>query len=460
MAAVRFCSIKTFVALVAATTLIPASREAAAAAGAHRGDGSLTLVGSAASVGATEMVSVRYDGAQTLRRSLSPTVSATGRFVAFSSRARISNAPVDLTDLQVYVRDMDTGVSRLVSRARGGGGGNADSNWASISADGTRIVYNSAASNLVAGDTNGYPDVYMYDTQTKTTSLISHRPDGGAANFGSFIPYISADGTHVVYTSSASDLVGGSGARGEINVYLHDIAAGTTKLVSHGTGDALANDESIAESISADGNLVTFRSLAANLIPDDNNGRTEDVFLYNASTGQNQIISGTPGEPANAGSGSSAISGNGNYVAYSSAASNLVADDNNGRADVFLYDVEVNSTTLISRGRGGLAANGDSFYPTISRDGTRIAYLSWARNLVAEPDSIYTDIYVFDTTTESTRLITKAPNGSPADDRSDGVKISLDGRYIAYDSRASNLVPGDNDAAAPNPRDVFRYRLS
>jgi hypothetical protein len=385
--------------------------------------------------------------------------------VAFASRARIADGPTDLTRLQVYVRDMETGVSRLVSRARGGGGGNADSDWPSISADGTRIVYNSLASNLVAGDTNKYPNVYMYDTRTGRTSLVSHRADGAPANFGSFTAYISADGTRVVYTSSASDLVSGSGARGEINVYLYDIAAGTTSLVSHGTGDALANDASIAESISADGDLLTFRSLATNLVPNDNNGRTEDVFLYNASTGQNQIISGSPSEPTNAGSYNSVISGDGDYVAYTSHADNLVTDtdDNNLRSDVFLYDVAASSTTLISRRRGGLAsANGDSFDPTISRDGTRIAYSSWAGNLVAEPDSVYTDIYVFDTTIESTRLITEAPNGSPADDHSGGATISLNGAYIAYDSRANNLVRGDNDAAGPKPRprDVFRYRLS
>ncbi len=461
MGSVRSGSTKACVALVAVAVLTPASAGATGTSERQNVHWPPALVGSAVSIGETEIVSLRNDGAQTLRRSLSPTVSARGRFVAFSTRAHITDRPAHLAYLQVYVRDMDTGVSRLVSRAQGGGGGNGSSNWPSISADGTRIVYESGANNLVVGDTNGYTDVFTYDTQTKTTSLISHRPDGGPANFASGKAYIAANGTSVVFTSTASNLVSESvGGRGQPNVYLYDIAAGTTKLVTDPAGDATTGDPSYAGSISANGDLVTFRSTATNLVPDDHNGRVEDVFLYNATTGQNQIISETPSGPGDAGSGESMISGNGNYVAYDSFANNLVAGDDNRRADVFVYDVAANSTTLISRGRDGLSANNDSYSPSISRDGERIAYTSYATNLVARPDYFTGDIYVFDSTTGSTRLISKAPDGSPADGGSDRAAISIDGTHVGFESRANNLVPGDNDAADYRPRDVFLHHLS
>lgn len=412
---------------------------------------------SAAPIGTTRMVSLRYDGRQTLRRSTIPAVSSQGQFVAFSSRARIIAGPASLASFQVFVRDMETDSRLLVSRARDGGGGNGDSGWPSISADGTRIVYTSGADNLVRGDTNGAADIFMYDTTTGTTTLISRAPNGDPANRRSFLATISADGTSIVFTSSATNIVRGSGDFD--NVFIYDIAADTTRLVTRPPDGSAANYYSVAGSISGDGTRVTYRSGASNLVRNDTNGR-DDVFLYSATTDTNKLISRTSaGESANGDSVTSVISADGTTVAYYSYANNLVHDDENFIADIFVYDVATASTTLISRGRDGQPANSDSYYPSISGDGTLIAYTSLATDLVAADEYAGSDIFVYDTTSGSTRLITKALDGSAASDGSDRASISVDGTHVGYESRADNLVQGDNDADSRR-LDVFLYRLS
>lgn len=443
---------------VAVVLLVLTSVGAAGNPGSVKLGRQLASAVSAAPIGTATMVSIRYDGGQTLRRSSNPAVSAQGRFVAFTSRARIIEGPANLAFRQVFVRDMEAGTNLLVSRARGGEGGNSNSGWPSISADGTRIVYESGASDLVRGDTNGAPDILMYDTTTGATTLVSRAPNGDFANRGSFLGSIASDGTHIVFTSAATNLVRGSGEFD--NVFIYDVAAGTTKLVTQAPDGARSNYYSVAGSISADGSRVTYRSGASNLVPDDTNGR-DDVFLYDAITETNELISRTPdGESANGDSVTSVISADGTRVAYYSYANNLVPDDGTfATSDVFLYDVATASTTLISRARDGRPANNDSFYPSISGDGTLIAYTSLASNLVVDDAYSGNDIFVHDTATGSTRLITKAPDGSAATGSSDRAAISVDGTQVAFESEADNLVPGDTDTDH-HPLDVFLYGLS
>ncbi len=444
------------VGVVAVAVLAPTSVGAVGNPDPLRLNPALASAVSAAPIGTTRVVSLRYDGRQTLRRSTIPAVSSQGQFVAFSSRARIIAGPASLASFQVFVRDMETDSRLLVSRARDGGGGNGDSGWPSISADGTRIVYTSGADNLVRGDTNGAADIFMYDTTTGTTTLVSQAPNGDPANRRSFLATISADGTHIVFTSSATNIVRGSGDFD--NVFIYDIAADTTRLVTRPPDGSAANYYSVAGSISGDGTRVTYRSGASNLVRDDTNGR-DDVFLYSATTDTNKLISRTSaGESANADSVTSSISADGSTVAYYSNATDLSNDPTN-TSNVFVYDVAAASTTLISRGRDGQPANNQSYYPSISGDGTLIAYTSAATDLVAADEYAGSDIFVYDTTSGSTRLITKALDGSAASDGSDRASISVDGTHVGYESRADNLVQGDNDAGF-RPLDVFLYRLS
>ncbi|MEO8328432.1 MAG: calcium-binding protein, partial [Candidatus Nanopelagicales bacterium] len=372
-------------------------------------------------------------------------MSAQGQFVAFASRARIVQGPANLASRQVFLRDMSTGASTLLSIARDGGGGDGSSDWPSISADGTRIVFESKATNLVRGDTNGFSDIFMYDTTSGVTTLISHAPNGNPANLASYSPAISADGTHVAFTSSATNLGPDNGYFD--SVYIYDIASGGAQLVTHAPDGSPTNYYGgYNPQISADGNLVAYYSPTADLVADDTNSH-DDVFLYNAATDTNQLISRTPdGGLANGNSYGVDISADGTHVAYNSYANNLVPnDDTDNITDVFVYDVASESTTLISRATDGGPGNADSYYPSISGDGTLIAYTSYASDLVRNDANAGTDIFVHNTTTGTTRLISKAPDGSAATGNSDRADVSIDGTHIGYESDANNIVTPDTD---------------
>lgn len=410
-------------------------------------------------VGTTRMVTLRSNGHQTKKRSHRPVVNANGRFVAFSSRARqlVDGETIPSESLQVYVRDMETRTTLLVSRGRDGGEGNADSDFASISADGTRIVFNSGASNLARGDTNGISDVYLYDTTTQRATLISRAPDGSPGNGSSTVAVISADGRHVVFTSSATNLAPG-GDPGITNVFLYDVASGTMELISRAPNGDPANYYSYRAWISGDGSRVSYRSGASNLVSDDTKNSRDDIFLYDAAAGTTTLISRTPdGGATDYDSADPMISADGTRISYFSYATNLVPGDSNRAADVFVYDIATAKTTLISRARDGGPANGESYYPTISGDGTLIAFSSIGTNLVRGDDNGVADIFVHDTATASTQLVSRARDGSDANNYSDRASISVDSSHIAYESRASNLVRRDTDDLRPD--DVFLYRL-
>lgn len=407
-------------------------------------------------VGTTRMLSVRYDGEQTMRNSTHPVPSADGSAVAFSSRARLVETWSRVRS-QVYLRDVESRTTTLVSRTPDGKGGNGPTGWPSISADGTRVVYPSTADNLVDGDTNGLSDVFLYDAATETTTMVSQAPDGRPGNGSSDVPVISADGSHVVYRSTAKNL--GPGGTDWGGIFVYDLETGTTKWINRTAGGGEPNYYSYRAWISGDGSRVSYRSGASNLVADDTNGR-DDIFLWDRAARTTTLLSRTPdGKSGNADSVDGMISADGTRVAFFSWATNLVPDDGNNEADVFLYDVAAGTNTLVSRGRSGQAADGGSSYPTISGDGTLIAYTSWASDLVRDDDYLGDDVFVYDSTSDSTVMISRSRNGSSANGRSDRAAISIDGTRVAFESAADNLVVGDTDADY-RPYDVFLNRLS
>lgn len=209
------------------------------------------------------------------------------------------------------------------------------------------------------------------------TSLVND-PDDAYAD----APSLSADGRFVAYQSVPSD-------KGSSNVYVRDRSTGVVTLVSRGMEvggkRAAADGDSYAPSISADGQRVAYESDATNLVEGDTNG-SWDVFLTDLRTGVTiRVDSGIGGAEANADSWGAALSADGNHVAYMSTATNLVADDTNGVADVFVRDVSAGTsgtTTLVSAAADGTSANDGSAWPSISADGAYVGYLSLASNLV------------------------------------------------------------------------------
>src|SRR5438445_704443 len=314
----------------------------------------LTLGGRLAGARTTVRVSVASDGTEGNDVSLGSALSADGRFVAFDSAATDLVAGDTNGVSDVFVHDRQTGTTERVSVASGGAQGNGSSGRigfafpAALSAVGRFIAIVSFATNLVASDTNGATDVFVHDRQTGTTERGSVASGGtqGNRNSGGFFafPALSADGRLVAFQSDATNLVAGD-TNGATDVFVHDRQTGTTERVSVASGGSQGDGFSAGPVLSADGRLVAFHSTATNLVARDTNGAT-DVFVHGRQTGTTERVSvasgGTQGNDSSAGP---VLSADGGLVAFHSTATNLVSGDANGAYDVFVHELTVSTTT-------------------------------------------------------------------------------------------------------------------
>jgi Tol biopolymer transport system component len=240
----------------------------------------------------------------------------------------------------------------------------------SLSADGRYVAFDSAASNLVAGDANGILDVFVRDRQTGATERVSVSSGGAEANDLSYWPSISFDGRYVVFQSWATNLVAGD-TNGRTDIFVRDRLLGTTERVSLANSGFESNDESQTATISGDGRFVAFTSFASNLVAGDTNG-TYDVFVRDRLNGTTERVSvDSSGVEGNGMSDfKPVISRDGSCVAFASVATNLVAADTNGKEDIFLRNRQAGTTERISVSTAGTQGNGSCLYESaISSDG-------------------------------------------------------------------------------------------
>jgi Tol biopolymer transport system component len=334
-----------------------------------------------------------------------PSLSADGRYLAFRSQGLFLGGSGSYGDA-VFVRDTQTGNTALVSRASGAAGERAypgSSIYGSITPSGRYVVFTSQGSNLSPDDPDQAWDVFVRDTQTGTTTLVS-RASGAA------------------------------GAKGNGNLYSWPIAP----------------------SISADGRYVAFDSSASNLSPDDVDS-IPDVYVRDLQAHTTTLVSDTGGVPGAKGANGSfrgAISADGRYVAFDSD-SKLSPDDPDSLRDVYVRDLQAHTTTLVSRAGGvaGVKGNSYSSQPSISADGRYMAFRSVSTNLSPDDADAKDDVYVRDLQTQTTTLVSRATGAAGAKDNSGGwsgeeaPSISADGRYVAFDSQGTNLSPDDTDAS-------------
>lgn len=352
-----------------------------------------------------------------------------------------------LTDL-LGTASPDTGrapeLVQRVSLSRVGGQGNSDSFAPSISADGRFVTFLSTADNLVPEDENELQDVFLYDLTSDEITRISEGHDGAEANGKSSAAAISRDGQFIVFVSEANNLVADDTNDYE-DVFVYDRQRGTTARISVGHAGQQGNDRSLQPSISGDGRFVAFVSLADNLLPEDNNGMS-DIFVYDRLNEALELTSvGSDGQRANHTSKYPVISAGGRYVAFQSKAANLVSGDDNSMYDIFVHDRREGVTELISRSTSGGAANFESQRPSLSADGRYVAFESWADDLVDEDTNSYSDVFVVDRQTGAVELISVNNEGAQANDVNGGTVLSDDGRYVAFSSRADNLSSSDNN---------------
>jgi Tol biopolymer transport system component len=275
-----------------------------------------------------------------------------------------------------------TQVTSRESVGAGGAQGDSRSFGPSVSANGRYVVFFSQATNLVVGDTNGCEDVFVRDRSSGTIERVSVDSSGAQGDAMSVVPSISPDGRYVVFESLATNLVAGD-TNSVRDVFLRDRLTGTTERVSVDSSGAQGNQVSSWGSISADGHYVAFVSSATNLVAGDTNA-TGDVFVRDRLAGTTVRVSvDSGGTQGNGFSGSARISADGHFVTFSSVATNLVAGDTNNYFDAFVRDLQAGTTERVSVATGGAQANSGGVYPVISADGRYVAFDSVSSNLVA-----------------------------------------------------------------------------
>jgi tricorn protease-like protein len=323
--------------------------------------------------------------------------------------------------------------------------GNGDSYDSSISGTGRYVAFASDASNLVGGDTNDYADVFVRDRKTGSTSRVSLSSAGVQPNADSEWPSISADGRFVAFESFASNVVANDD-NDYTDVFVRDRETGKTRRVSVTSGGTEGNGQSIWASISADGRFVAFMSQASNLAGGDTNG-TWDVFVHDRETAKTRRVSlSTAGDAGNADSDNPSISADGRFVAFRSAASNLVGGDTNATDDVLVRDRQTGTTTRVSVNSDSLQGNGSSSQAWISGSGRFVVYLSFASNLAYGDTNGSGDIFLHDRQTGTTRRISINAGGTiQSNANSDRPIISADGRFVSFETDASTLVEGDTN---------------
>ena len=395
-----------------------------------------------------------------------PQMSTNGQFISFEASGADLVTNDRNRESDVFVRDMAAGTVELISQGDQSIPASAANGASvlfpfSISSNGRYIAFASEADNLIANDSNGYADVFVRDTLAGTNLLVSVSTNGTPANHRSTEPSISSDGRYVAFTSHASDLVTGD-TNNRSDVFVRDTLSGTTTLVSvSSNGISPGNNPSYSPLISGDGTYVLFRSQAANLVSNIVSG-TENLFLRNLQTGTTYGLSG-------GGISTAAMSKDGRFVVFWGAVTNPAL------SHLYLWDSQSNALVY---------TNGTSINPNlvaVSPDGSRVAYTTvnqlsvidravntnWqispalgvaGNNLSFSSDSRFlayrglpflgatNQIYLFDFQTKSNLLISIASNGVDfGDDDSDFPQISDDGKFIAYRSRATNLIPGDTN---------------
>jgi Tol biopolymer transport system component len=403
-------------------------------------------------VGVTWLTVAQRDGRRSRSAAASAGVSGDGRYVAFSSYARLNVADDDsLAD--VYVLDRATATVTLESGSVDGRPLNSDCGQPGISADGRYVVF---ATVVTVADDPGrsLTDIVLRDRLENTTRRITTARGGGLTNGWSSQPVLTANANAVVFASAATNLVSEPDVNGEQpDIYRFDVNSQAIERISVDSGGVQHRGTSVMPSVSGDGRLVAFTSTAVLGQPHNRpeqkptDVRYPLVYLRETRTGRTTMVG--DGEPPNGGTTMPAISADGRTVAFASRATNLVARDRNKSSDVFMYNVDTGEVTLVSRGTGGGAANGNSLNPAISADGRFVAFQSDASDMACgrncrpgmEDINLLPDVFVFDRATGQISCISLDRQGTWLEE-SGAPAIDASGGVVAFTSRHP-ISPGD-----------------
>ena len=400
-------------------------------------------------------VNTSSDGGQANGSTEVAAVSADGCFIAYSSVATnlVPGDPGGIRD--VFVTEVATGETVLASTSLAGHPGSGASGTSlALSVEGRFVAFDSWADDLVVGDTNGWLDIFVRDLQTGATERINTNGLGHEANGPSFGASMSRGGRFVAFSSWASNLVEND-VNGVEDVFLHDRHSGVTQRVSQTAGGVGGEAISHSPYVSPNGRYVAYSTRANNLVA----GQLLDyyyIFVFDRVTSETVHASVNDlGEPSHGDCNTRpAVSADGRYVTFASPAYNLVAADWNGVSDIFVRDLVDGITSRVSVSSQGVEGLDGSSLPTLSEDGSLVAFVSSAENLVPGDDNGQADVFVHDRGDGSVRRISRAAFGLGASGPSHTPLMTPDGSTVVFGSSAGNLVPGDTNRLP----DIFLHR--
>jgi Tol biopolymer transport system component len=321
----------------------------------------------------------------------------------------------------------------------------SDCEGGDMSADARFCVLQTYSDLFVPGDTNGVSDVFLFDRTSGTYTRVSVNNVGAQVSQNSFNGRVSDDGRYVAFDSTAPDLWSGAGV-GTVQVYLRDLAAGTTTPVSVAAlGGAADASGASCMGISGTGRFVFLNSNATNLVPGGSNG-LEQSYVRDMQTGiTTRVMPGLGNTLPDAGAAIDAFSPDGRYVVIESASTNLVPGDGNSLYDVFLRDQVAGTTTRVSVGLGGADGDGDSWEGAVSDNGRYVGFTSSADNLVPNDTNGRTDVFVRDLVAGTTERVSLDWTGAQLGSYSGVVRMSADGRYVAFSTDSYLTTPAKID---------------
>lgn len=374
--------------------------------------------------------SVHRDNRLGESRAGEPSVANGGSLVAFATASELTR--IDNNDVADVYLHTGRGEEPILVSSAGGQPGNAASIKPDISADGSRVVFLSRATNLVPGVTDGLTHVYLYDVDTGSLRVVSRRNNGSLAVAASSDPVISAGGESIAFASQARNLAVAGDANGFVDVFRHEVNAAITNRVSVPAQRGVEPDGPSGQpAISPDG-IVGFSSRATNLAAGDTT--TPDVFFYSLEGEPVKVSSAGTGQ-ADGPSGSPSLARGGRAVAFTSEATDLVPGDTNDAADVFVWTAE--GVERISLAGDGDEADGASYAPSISGNGRYVAFLSDASNLVDDDTNGVTDAFIHDRREGTTVRVSLTTEGDEIGAETSAIAIAPDGRSFAFVAPAS-----------------------